>query len=91
VNNARKTCGKFLVSTALAAGGTPAALVVGRNDPGFVPNGPLADLVAICAGSDIMHPVGALATGSIAGALFVVMFTVTQYVLMPSRNSQGRT
>jgi Amt family ammonium transporter len=60
------------------AGGTIAGLVVGRNDPGFVHNGPLAGLVAICAGSDVMHPVGALATGAVAGALFVVMFNLTQ-------------
>lgn len=60
------------------AGGTIAALALGRNDPGFVHNGPLAGLVAICAGSDIMHPIGALATGAIAGALFVVLFTMTQ-------------
>jgi Amt family ammonium transporter len=59
-------------------GGTLAALVVGRNDPGFVHNGPLAGLVAVCAGSDIMHPLGALVTGAIAGGLFVYMFTVTQ-------------
>ncbi len=59
-------------------GGTLAALVVGRNDPGFIHNGPLAGLVAVCAGSDLMHPAGALATGAIAGALFVVMFTITQ-------------
>ena len=44
-------------------GGTLAALAAGRNDPGFVPNGPLAGLVAVCAGSDLMHPVGALAVG----------------------------
>jgi len=60
------------------AGGTIAALVVGRNDPGFVHNGPLAGLVAICAGSDVMHPIGALATGAVAGGLFVLLFTVTQ-------------
>lgn len=59
-------------------GGILAALIVGKNDPGFVHNGPLAGLVAVCAGSDLMHPVGALATGAIAGALFVWMFTVTQ-------------
>ena len=59
-------------------GGTLAALLVGRNDPGFIHNGPLAGLVAVCAGSDLMHPLGALATGAIAGALFVVMFTITQ-------------
>jgi len=52
--------------------------VAGRNDPGFVHNGPLAGLVAVCAGSDVMHPIGALITGGIAGALFVFMFTWTQ-------------
>jgi Amt family ammonium transporter len=59
-------------------GGTLVALVMGRNDPGFVHNGPLAGLVAVCAGSDIMHPLGALVTGGIAGGIFVVMFTLTQ-------------
>jgi Amt family ammonium transporter len=59
-------------------GGTLAALVAGRNDPGFIHNGPLAGLVAVCAGSDLMHPAGALVTGAVAGALFVVMFTITQ-------------
>jgi len=59
-------------------GGTLAALIVGRNDPGFLHNGPLAGLVAVCAGSDLMHPVGALLTGAIAGALFVVCFIAAQ-------------
>ena len=59
-------------------GGTIAALVIGKNDPGFVHNGPLAGLVAVCAGSDLMHPLGALATGAIAGGLFVWAFTITQ-------------
>jgi len=59
-------------------GGTLAALVFGKNDPGFVHNGPLAGLVAVCAGSDIMHPLGALATGLVAGSLFVWAFTYTQ-------------
>jgi Amt family ammonium transporter len=59
-------------------GGTVAALVVGRNDPGFLHNGPLAGLVAICAGSDVMHPVGALLTGVIAGGMFVFAFTAVQ-------------
>jgi Amt family ammonium transporter len=59
-------------------GGTLAACLVGRNDPGFVHNGPLAGLVAICAGSDVMHPLGALATGLVAGGLFVYTFTLTQ-------------
>ncbi len=59
-------------------GGTLAALWMGKNDPGFVHNGPLAGLVAICAGSDLMHPIGALFVGGVAGALFVGMFTLTQ-------------
>ncbi len=59
-------------------GGTLAALMLGRNDPGFVHNGPLAGLVAVCAGSDLMHPLGALITGVLAGLLFVFMFLVTQ-------------
>ncbi len=59
-------------------GGILAALFIGRNDPGFVHNGPLAGLVAICAGSDIMHPLGALATGVVAGGLFVWTFTLCQ-------------
>ena len=59
-------------------GGTIAALAAGRNDPGFVHNGPLAGLVAVCAGSDLMHPVGALVVGAIAGALFVSLFTIAQ-------------
>ena len=59
-------------------GGTLAAWVIGRNDPGFTYNGPLAGLVAVCAGSDLMHPMGALLVGLIAGALFVYMFTLVQ-------------
>ena len=74
-----KISGLVAVNSLMAmAGGIIAALIAGRNDPGFVHNGPLAGLVAICAGSDIMHPIGALVTGAVAGALFVVMFTVTQ-------------
>ncbi|WP_028672192.1 ammonium transporter [Saccharospirillum impatiens] len=59
-------------------GGTIAAMFAGRNDPGFIHNGPLAGLVAVCAGSDIMHPIGALITGCVAGGLFVVVFTWAQ-------------
>ncbi len=58
-------------------GGILTAMVVGKNDPGFVHNGALAGLVAICAGSDVMHPVGALLTGGVAGIIFVTMFQVT--------------
>jgi Amt family ammonium transporter len=71
--------GLVAVNSLMAAvGGILAALVVGRNDPGFVHNGPLAGLVAVCAGSDLMHPGGALVTGAVAGALFVWMFTIVQ-------------
>ncbi len=59
-------------------GGILTALLVGRNDPGFVHNGALAGLVAVCAGSDVMHPIGALITGGAAGALFVVAFNLCQ-------------
>ena len=60
------------------AGGTLVAVLMGRNDPGFAYNGPLAGLVAVCAGSDVMHPAGALFVGAVAGAIFVKMFTLTQ-------------
>lgn len=74
-----KISGLVAVNSLMAmVGGTLAALIAGRNDPGFVHNGPLAGLVAVCAGSDIMHPIGALATGAVAGVLFVTMFTWTQ-------------
>ena len=74
-----KVSGLVAVNSLMAmAGGTLGGLLLGRNDPGFTHNGPLAGLVAICAGSDVMHPLGALVTGGIAGALFVVLFTWTQ-------------
>lgn len=74
-----KISGLVAINSLMAmVGGTLAALLMGRNDPGFVHNGPLAGLVAVCAGSDLMHPIGALAVGVIAGVLFVVMFTQTQ-------------
>src|SRR3954465_5533713 len=74
-----KISGLVAVNSLMAmAGGTLAGLIAGRNDPGFVHNGPLAGLVAVCAGSDVMHPIGALVTGGVAGALFVFMFTLTQ-------------
>jgi Amt family ammonium transporter len=59
-------------------GGTLTAVLMGKNDPGFAYNGPLAGLVAVCAGSDVMHPAGALVVGGVAGVVFVFMFTLTQ-------------
>lgn len=74
-----KVSGLVAVNSLLAmVGGTLAATLLGKNDPGFVHNGPLAGLVAVCAGSDLMHPLGALAVGGGAGAIFVLMFTLTQ-------------
>ncbi len=74
-----KISGLVAVNSLMAmVGGTLAALIAGKNDPGFVHNGPLAGLVAVCAGSDLMHPLGALVVGAVAGLLFVVMFTATQ-------------
>ncbi len=74
-----KISGLVAVNSLMAmVGGTLVAVVMGRNDPGFAYNGPLAGLVAVCAGSDLMHPIGALVVGAVAGAIFVRMFTLTQ-------------
>ena len=74
-----KMNGLVAVNSLMAmVGGTLVALLMGKNDPGFAYNGPLAGLVAVCAGSDLMHPMGALVTGGIAGAIFVWMFTLAQ-------------
>jgi Amt family ammonium transporter len=74
-----KISGLVAVNSLMAmVGGTLAAVVLGKSDPGFAYNGPLAGLVAVCAGSDVMHPAGSLVVGAIAGAIFVVMFTLTQ-------------
>jgi len=74
-----KISGLVAVNSLMAmVGGTLVAALMGRNDPGFAYNGPLAGLVAVCAGSDVMHPAGALVVGGIAGAIFVSLFTLTQ-------------
>lgn len=76
-----KMSGLVAINSLMAmVGGTLTAWWAGKNDPGFSYNGPLAGLVAVCAGSDVMHPLGALATGGIAGVLFVWMFTRVQNV-----------
>ena len=74
-----KISGLVAVNSLMAmVGGTLAALAFGKNDPGFVHNGALAGLVAVCAGSDVMHPLGSLVVGGVAGAVFVLLFTLTQ-------------
>ena len=71
--------GLVAVNTLMAmVGGIITALIFGKNDPGFIHNGPLAGLVAVCAGSDVMHPMGSLVVGAIAGAIFVFLFTIQQ-------------
>jgi Amt family ammonium transporter len=57
-------------------GGTIAALFISKNDAGFVHNGALAGLVAVCAGSDLYHPIAALMVGVVAGAIFVFLFQI---------------
>ncbi|MEY4428669.1 MAG: hypothetical protein RLZZ182_1358 [Pseudomonadota bacterium] len=74
-----KISGLVAVNSLMAlVGGTLVAVLMGKNDPVFAYNGPLAGLVAVCAGSDIFHPAGALAVGAIAGGIFVIMFTLVQ-------------
>ena len=76
-----KMSGLVAMNSVMAmVGGTIAAWLAGKNDPGFVYNGPLAGLVAVCAGSDLMHPLGALVVGAVAGVLFVKLFTIEQNV-----------
>ncbi len=71
--------GLVAINSLLAmAGGILASLVAGRNDPGFIHNGALAGLVAVCAGSNVMHPAGSFVVGAVAGVLFVVMFEASQ-------------
>ncbi len=77
--NATAASGLVAINSLLAmVGGLLAALVAGKNDPGFVHNGALAGLVAICAGSDLVHPVGALVIGAVAGTVFVLGFEFIQ-------------
>ncbi len=71
--------GLVAINSLLAmVGGLLSALVIGRNDPGFVHNGALAGLVAICAGSDVVHPIGAILIGLAAGGIFVMGFQFIQ-------------
>ena len=75
-----KISGLVAINSLMAmVGGVLGALIAGKNDPGFVHNGALAGLVAICAGSDVVHPVGGLIIGAVAGVLFVVAFSLTQF------------
>lgn len=74
-----KISGLVAINSLMAmVGGTLSAWWIGKNDPGFAYNGPLAGLVAVCAGSDVMHPIGALFVGAVAGILFVKFFTWEQ-------------
>ena len=75
----KEISGLVAVNSVMAMiGGVLVALVVSKNDPGFIHNGALAGLVAICAGSDKVHPLGALIIGGLAGAIFVIGFAWEQ-------------
>lgn len=75
-----KISGLVAINSLMAlVGGMLAGLIAGRNDPGFAHNGALAGLVAVCAGSDVFHPIGALIVGAVAGVLFVMAFTLSQH------------
>ena len=77
--NLEKISGLVAVNSLMAmVGGTLAALVAGKNDPGFVHNGALAGLIAVCAGSDIMHPLAAFVVGCVAAVIFVYGFHYEQ-------------
>ncbi len=65
-------------SLAAMVGGVLFALVASRNDPGFVHNGALAGLIAVCAGSDLMHPIGSFFVGGIGSLIFVYGFQIEQ-------------
>ena len=62
-------------------GGILVALIVSKKDAIFVHNGALAGLVAVCAGSNIYHPLGAFAVGGIAALIFVFGFHIETEVL----------
>lgn len=55
-------------------GGVMAAGLVSKSDSVAIYNGALAGLVAVCAGSDKYHPLGAAVVGAIAGIIFVKAF-----------------
>jgi Amt family ammonium transporter len=74
-----KISGLVAINSLLAmVGGVLAAVIAGKNDPGFIHNGALAGLIAVCAGSDIMHPLAAFATGAVASIIFVYGFHIEQ-------------
>jgi len=67
--------GLVVINSLMAmVGGTIASLIFSKNDVGFTHNGALAGLIAICAGSDVVHPFAAIFIGAIAGIIFIIMF-----------------
>ena len=74
--------GLVAVNSLLAmVGGVIFAVVATKCDPGFVHNGALAGLIAICAGSDLVHPLAAFLIGGLAALIFVFGFQWEQEVL----------
>lgn len=69
--------GLVAINSLLAmTGGIISALIVSKNDDAFIHNGALAGLIAICAGSDVVHPLGALAIGAFGAVIFVLCFKI---------------
>jgi Amt family ammonium transporter len=74
------SAGKFEAISGLVAvnslfamvGGILFGLIFSKADPGFVHNGALAGLIAICAGSDMVHPFGAFFIGGIGALIFIL-------------------
>ena len=60
-------------------GGLLGALVASKNNPWLVQSGGLAGLVAISAGSDVIHPIASVFVGGLAGVMFVVAFNYCRF------------
>ncbi len=63
-------------SLIVIVGGIVVTLIISKNDAAFIHNGALAELIAICSGFDVVHPLGALIIKGIAGLIFVKLFHI---------------
>ncbi|MBW9222066.1 ammonium transporter [Methanothermococcus sp. SCGC AD-155-C09] len=71
--------GLVCATTTLAmAGGGIGALITSKKDVLFTVNGLVAGLVAICAGTDIVSPIGGLIIGLIAGAQVPLVYKLLE-------------
>lgn len=73
--NIENISGLVAINSLMAmVGGTIGGLIFSKNDVGFTYNGALAGLVAICAGSDVVHPFAALFIGIVASLIFMKLY-----------------